>query len=242
VYWEQVTAKYFHEKVENRAMTAILPVGSVEAHGMHCPLGADNIAPLEFCRRLEARYPEQLIVLPIIPYGHNWELAHFSGTIAIPSRVFGEFVAETGKEVGRWGIKDLVIMNGHGGNNAALHEAMEDMGNAGMRTVLISWWLDYAQEIRTITSGQGHAGEDETAVMLALAPDWVHMEDATFNPYVPNFYVKGPGLHEKVLYDATTGDGRLATREQGEKILDIVTDRMAELLEDLWADRLFHTL
>lgn len=75
--------------------------------------------------------------------------------------------------------------------------------------------------------------------MLALAEDWVKMEDASYNPYVPNFFVKGPGMHEQLLYQATTGDAREATKGKGEKIIEVVVDRMAGLLESLWAGEIF---
>ncbi|MCL5971671.1 MAG: creatininase family protein [Firmicutes bacterium] len=239
MYWEHLTSKTFQEQVINRVDTAILPTGSVEAHGMHCPLGTDNIAPAEFAARLEALYPERVLVLPAVPYGHTWDLAQWPGTISVSNRAFSQYVAEVGTNASRWGIRNLILMNGHGGNVGALQEAMESMAEAGMRAVLVNWWLDYSQDILTVTSGQGHAGEDETAVMLAMAGNWVKMEDATFNPYKPKFRVKAIGIQDKVLRHATTGDGRLGTKEKGEKIIELVVARLSHMLEDLWQDDLF---
>lgn len=239
MYWERLTSKTFQEQVVNHIDTAILPTGSVEAHGMHCPLGTDNIAPAEFAARLEALFPERVLVLPVVPYGHTWDLAQWPGTISVSNRAFSQYVAEVGVNASRWGIRNLILMNGHGGNVGALQEAMESMAEAGMRAVMVNWWLDYSQDILTVTSGQGHAGEDETAVMLAMAGNWVKMEDATFNPFQPKFRVKAIGIQDKVLRHATTGDGRLGTKEKGEKIIELVVSRLSRMLEDLWRDDLF---
>lgn len=239
MYWEQLTTKSFQEKVLNRIDTAILPTGSVEAHGMHCPLGTDNIAPTQLAAKLEERFTDRLLVLPPVPYGHTWDLAVWPGTISVSNRAFGQYVAEVGTNLSRWGIRNVVLMNGHGGNVGALQEAMEPMAEAGMRAVLVNWWLDYSQDILKITEGQGHAGEDETSVMLAMAGAWVNMQDASFNPYTPKFRVKAQGIQDKALRHATTGDGRLGTREKGERIIEVVVDRLSELLESLWTDNLF---
>ncbi|MDA8206340.1 MAG: creatininase family protein [Thermaerobacter sp.] len=239
LYWDALTTKDFRERVLGRIDTAILPMGSVEAHGQHCPLGTDNFAPWHFAQALEAHYPDRLLVLPAIPYGHTWELSNFAGTLSVSAETFGRYVAEVGLATLAWGIHHLVLMNGHGGNTPALNAAMEKLAEHGGRAVLVNWWIDYSADILTVTNGQGHAGEDETAVMLAVAGPLVKMEDASFNPYRPKYKIKAAGLHDKSLRHATTGDGRGATQEQGKKIIELVSKRLVELVEDIWSDNLF---
>lgn len=239
MYWDQLTTKTFRETVLGHIDTAILPIGSVEAHGQHCPLGTDNLAPWAFCQALEARFPDKLLVLPAIPYGHTWELANFAGTISVASEVFSRYVAEVAKSAMMWGVRRIILMNGHGGNTAPLNQAMEDIAEHGGQAVLINWWIDYKDDILTVTQGQGHAGEDETSVMLFIAGPLVKMEDASYNPYRPKYRMRAVGMHDKNLRQATTGDGRLATVIKGEKIVELCTARMVELLEDLWADNLY---
>ncbi len=238
MYWERMTTRQFEEAM-GRVATAILPTGTVEAHGFHCPLGTDNIAPAELARRLERRHPDQLLVAPAVPYGHSWDLEEWPGTLSIPAAALEHYVAEVGLAMGRWGIRHVVLINGHGGNSGALGHAAERLADAGLRVVISNWWLDYAQDILTVTSGQGHAGEDETSVMLALAPESVEMAHAGANPYRPKFRFKDQAARKTLLRHAVTGDGRQATREKGERILELVEARLEQLLQDLWADQLF---
>lgn len=239
MYWDAVTAKGFRENVLGRVDTAILPLGSVEAHGQHCPLGTDNMVPWHLAQAMERIYSERLLVLPAIPYGHTWELANFAGTLSVAAEAFSRYVSAVATATLAWGIHNVILLNGHGGNIPPLSSVMEDIADHGGRAVLVNWWRDYNRDILAITPEQGHAGEDETSVMLAVAPPLVKMEDASYNPYRPKYHVKALGLHDKNLRHATTGDGRNATRDKGEKIIQVVTQRLAELLEDLWADNLY---
>ncbi len=239
MYWDTLTSKDFRETVQGQIDTAILPIGSVEAHGQHCPLGTDNTAPWHFSQALERRFPDRILVMPAIPYGHTWELANFSGTLSVPAEAFARYVAEVGKAALTWGIQNLILMNGHGGNTGPLAQVMEEIADRGGRAVLVNWWIDYSRDILTVTQGQGHAGEDETSVMLAIAGPQVKMQDASFNPYRAKYKMKATGLHDKNLRHATTGDGRQGTKEKGDKIIELVEQRLVELVLDLFNDALF---
>ncbi len=242
MYWDQITTKGFLQEVVGRVDTAILPVGSIEAHGQHCPLGTDNMAPGYFAVQLEKAYPDRILILPSVAYGYTPDLSVWPGSLSVSASVLQQYVQEIGQGVVRWGITNLILLNGHGGNIGALQSAMDTIAQENARVVLINWWLDFSKQILTITQGQGHAGEDETSVMLKVAPEWVHMEDASFNPFRPRYRVKGPGLSDKSLRHATTGDGRGATREKGEKIVELVLKELRLLLERLWNDDLFERI
>jgi len=156
VYWEQLTTRRFAELMPDMK-TALLPTGTVEAHGLHCPLGTDNYAPQALAARLETRHPDRVLVAPAIPYGHSWELEDWPGTLSIPAEAFQQYVTEVGRAMLRWGIRDIVVLNGHGGNNGALGHAAEAIADAGGRVVITNWWLDYSRDILTVTS-LGDAG------------------------------------------------------------------------------------
>jgi creatinine amidohydrolase len=240
LYWQELTSKGFSERAIGHADTVLIPIGSVEAHGLHLPLGADNLAPEAICRRLEQRYPDRIMVAPTIAYGHTWSLERWPGTLSLSSRLVADYATEVGQAMAAWGMRQIVFVNGHGGNVGPLTEAMERIAERSARVCLINWWLDFSHDILTVVEGQGHAGEDETSVMLALHGEWVTMADAQFNPYRLRFSrIRAEDILEKQLRHAMTGDARAATREKGEAILALVDQRAAQILEDLWADRLF---
>lgn len=221
-----------------RTDTVVIPIGMTEAHGHHCPLGTDVLIPRRFLELLDARLGDELIISPEIPYGHSWNLAPWPGTIDIPADVFGEYVYQVGKGLARWGLKKVVLFNGHGGNIPALTIAMERLADLGLTVLLINWWLDYAAEIRTICEGQGHAGEDETSTLLAIDPGLVDMSRAQVNWNRAIANIKFPGISRQTLAHAQTGDATRATAAKGEAIFALLSDRMTELLQQFRAGEL----
>jgi creatinine amidohydrolase len=226
----------FTEQVK-RLDTAILPVGMTEAHGHHCPLGTDTLIPRRFLELIEEKLGESFIIAPEIPYGHSWSLAPYPGTIDIPADVFGQYVYHVGKGLARWGVRKLVLFNGHGGNIPALNTAMEQLADLGLAVLLINWWLDFAPEIRTVCEGQGHAGEDETSAVLAIDPTLVDMSKATTNWQKAIGHIRYPGMSTYTMANAMTGDATKATRQKGEAIFQVLTPRIVELLQCFQAEQ-----
>jgi creatinine amidohydrolase len=218
--------------------TAVIPIGMTEAHGHHCPLGTDVIIPRRFLELIEQQMGERLIIAPEIPYGHSWNLAPYPGTVDIPADVFGEYVFQVGKGLAKWGIKKLVLFNGHGGNAPALSSVMERLADMGLTVMLINWWLDYAAEIRTICEGQGHAGEDETSTVLAIDESLVDMSKAHVNWKKAIANIKYPGISLKTLAFAQTGDATKASKAKGEAIYALVTEKIIALLDRFLQDDL----
>ncbi|MGB9780469.1 MAG: creatininase family protein [Caldanaerobacter sp.] len=208
----------------------IVPVGSVEAHGQHLPLGTDIFSPRLFCKMIEEKIGDYVWIAPEIPYGQSYDLSVYPGTIHVPSEVLAEYVYAVGKSLYENGLKKLIFLNGHGGNITALNLASEKLVQLGMTVLTINWWLDFSKEILTITEGQGHAGEDETSAILYYDERLVKMEKATKNIKKPIYrvYFKDRG---KTLYEnAMSGDATLATKEKGEKIFKLVTEKIIEVI------------
>ncbi len=235
--WEQLTTKAFREQVVGRVDTALLPVGGISAHGPHSPLGTDNLIVSFLCQAVEAKFPDRVVALPPISYGCAWDWEEYAGTVSIPAEVFTDYVVAVGRGAARWGIRYLVLINGHGGNRAALSRAQERLAEAELMTALVSWRTDFEADIRPLCSGPGHAGEDETSLMLAVAPSLVQATDAAFNPVSVRHAIKGLGLGPRVWRQAMSGDARAASRTKGEAIAAACVRRLAELLDDLWAGR-----
>jgi len=221
--------------------TVIVPIGMTEAHGHHCPLGTDVLIPRRLLEMVELELGERIIIAPEVPYGHSWSLAPFAGTIDIPAGVFEDYVYHIGMGFLKWGFKNVVLFNGHGGNIPSLTTVMEKLADQGLTVMLINWWKDFAPDILSVCDGQGHAGEDETSAVLAIDPSLVDMNRANtnWNRAVANIRYKG--MQEVTMKHAQTGDATKATKEKGQAILAMVAQRVVELLQKLESGELIES-
>ena len=239
MYLKNCTSDDF-AKLTREIDTVIIPVGSVEAHGHHCPLGTDIFSPKVLCKKINEKIGDQVWIAPGIHYGVSFELAAYPGNVTMPSDVMAEYAFWIGKSFKKTGVKNIVFLNGHGGNMTALDLAAEKIVNGCGATVLnVSWWLDFSKDILTICSSQGHAGEDETSCMLAYDETLVQMEKATKNLKKETCKVQYPERGEQFFTDAITGDGTLASKEKGEKVFEIVSDGIIEKIKLLKQRKFF---
>ncbi len=233
--WLRLTGPDF-ERLNKRL--AVLPVGSVERHGDHLPLGTDVLIPEWIAREVVKRI-EGAILLPTIPYGSSKTLSRFPGTIDVNADAFRKYVESVLVEIARNGFKVILIINGHGGNTTALQFAAKE---AAFRTnaaiVVINWWLDVAQDRRLELfpkESWGHAGADETAAMMHIAPETVRMELARSNPKpYPKVRLYYRRFEEEVLFPIPlTGIPKEATPEKGKEFLEAVVDEIVRIANDV---------
>ncbi len=224
-----ITSKKFEDERKNMDIV-VIPVGSLEAHGQHLPLGTDIFAPGLICDRIEKRMGDRVWIAPGISYGQSDSLSVYPGTITIPSEVMAEYVFYVGKSFYDQGVKKIILMNGHGGNVVALRLAAEKLSRIGAVAVVVNWWMDYLDDILTITKTRGHAGEDESSAMMYYNEDLVDMSTLFTNLHKSKYrvYFKDAGFVD--LKHAITGDPTEASREKGEKIFDMLEGKMCELI------------
>jgi creatinine amidohydrolase len=182
VRYEELTTPDFARAVARSGGTCIVPLGILEKHGPHLPLGTDLID----CREvsLRAAASEYAIVFPPYFVGQIFEAKHQPGTIAYGSRMMLDFLQQTCDELARNGLKKIILVNGHGGNDAFLHYFCQSQLETRRDYVvyLFDPAYDEATEARLDkmrkTTVDGHAGEEETSVMLAHRPELVRLDRA----------------------------------------------------------------
>ncbi|MFX0115830.1 MAG: creatininase family protein [Candidatus Hodarchaeota archaeon] len=159
---------------EQSSPRVILPIGTLEAHGPHLPLTTDTICSTG----LAIRMAEMLdaLVLPPVHYGVTNSLAAYPGSLTIREKVFRAFVVDILEGLASDGFAEIIILNGHGGNRPALDLIVKELPKRkpDIRLILIHWWVlgkEIAKEI--LQNGIGHAGSDETALIVAFAPNLV---------------------------------------------------------------------
>ncbi|MBB2479355.1 creatininase family protein [Bacillus sp. APMAM] len=223
------------KKVKESVNTIILPIGMVEAHGPHCSLATDILIPREFLKRLDTIIGEKVIIAPEISYGHSWENSPFPGTISLSNEVFSNYVYEIARGFFKQGFKNIVLFNGHGGNQSGLKNVSERIAELGGVVLTINWWVDYREEIKTIVENPGHAGEDETSLMLAINQKYADISLVGHHEVTLPRNIVFKDWGKSAFPEAYFGNAGAATAEKGEKIYELLLPIMLKEFENLWS-------
>lgn len=152
---------------------AILPVGSNEQHGPQNPLGTDHLIAKSIAE--EAARHTGVVCLQVVPFGVSSHHRQFWGTISISASAFKEYVKEICLSLMYFGVKKIVIVNGHGGNTGPLLEVARELREIGLFISIYQWWEATSKLLPDLFDQEerGHAGAEETSVNLALHPEIV---------------------------------------------------------------------
>ena len=116
--WEYLREEEFKNAIKASAGVCVLPVGCLEKHGQHLPVGTDAIHITEVARRAAEREPA--VVFPTMYFGEKTGAGEFAGTVIFSAELRLKILEETCREIARNGFKKILIFNGHGGNQAML--------------------------------------------------------------------------------------------------------------------------
>jgi creatinine amidohydrolase len=208
--WEQ-----FRDRVPSACDLAIVPVGTIEAHGA-IPLGTDTMIPEALASGLATRL--NALIAPSIAYGVTNSLLPFPGSTTVSSTTFGAYLFEAVAGLVDTGFRRVVLLNGHGGQSGEVAGCVARLWNEKKAyAVAVEWW-GFAEELAaTIYPGtiSGHAGVEETAMILAIAPNLVDGERAK---NVRRFS-RHPGLRARPFPASIILD-RKETAAEGAPVLD----------------------
>lgn len=170
---ERELQKLTWTKVQNlvpgKINTVLVPVGTVEAHGS-AALGTDNYIP-EAIARLQAERLNALIA-PTLNYGVTKSLYRYPGSITVKPDTFAHFLGDILDSLADHGFKNIIVLNGHGGNNSAMKEAIFELHMRRKIYVAAIHWWHLVGDLTKEHFGEvgGHAGLDETAAVQAIDP------------------------------------------------------------------------
>jgi creatinine amidohydrolase len=206
---ERINWLEFGEWVPGRINTVLFPLGTLEAHGVTAN-GADILAPIAMAREIAPRV--NAIIAPAIPYGFTGVLDAYPGSFTIPEDAYRSYVR--GVLVGLWKnkLKNIILLNGHGGGQTAILTALaQEVGReTGARILVVNWW-SYCSDVTLEVFGQegGHAGENETAYVMAIDPSLVCKErynrDMATAMAPPNTWSAYPFPSSIMLYKSGQG-------------------------------------
>jgi creatinine amidohydrolase len=179
---EELSSPKFVQALEKSGHTCVIAFGIIEKHGPHLPVGTDLMQVREMCLRAARR--EYTIVFPDYYFGQINEARHQPGTIAYSHDLIWNLLQETCDELARNGVRKIILVNGHGGNNDFVkYFSMSQLERHHPYTLyLVDPWgspaVNEAVQAKTkSTQPGGHADETETSMIMALHPELVHLEE-----------------------------------------------------------------
>jgi creatinine amidohydrolase len=246
--WDQLTATDWAKAQEKAAQTCVLPIGILEKHGPHLPLGSDLIQARELAARAAKR--EYAVVFPDFYYGQIYEARHQPGAFALPSRVVFDLLDATCDEIGRNGFKKILLVNSHGGNTNLLRYFAQ--AQLERRRDYVVYLFDPQSEPTSAAkqkalrksdpAGDMHAGEGETSTLLSLAPELVRQDRAGSESGANQMRWSIPNVYTGIWWYAGfpnhyAGEGDKATRELGELLTEQRVETLAAALRAVKADQ-----
>ena len=247
-FWNRMTAEELRAKAAADAIV-LLPVASTEQHGPHLGTGVDTFLVTEGCRRIAILVAETrpIVVAPTVWMGLAEHHISFGGTFTLGIDTYHALLRDLCRSILRAGFKKILIVNGHGGNIAALATLTTDLAQelaAPIATTTLYTAVQQTDAYAKVLEDQDgvqHACEAETSMMLAAFADCVRtnrIKDA-FNPKgVVKERRLGFGTEAMQVWRAfkdltpsgVMGDARKATAAKGEKLFDLAAGALATKL------------
>jgi creatinine amidohydrolase len=238
--WKQVDALSRDETL------LVLPTAAIEQHGHHLPLATDTLINNLLLGHALAALPAELPIyaLPPVCYGKSNEHIGFPGTLSVSAATFMAVLRDLGASVASAGFKKLVLYNTHGGNASLIDVMARDLrAEFGLRTFALqgSGGIQFKGLSVQERAYGFHAGEVETALLLAGIPELVDKSAYTVN-YIADVSKPGALLPEggpatfawltrDIAESGVLGDPRPATAENGARWLEQATGKLAAALK-----------
>jgi len=213
---------------------ALLPVGSNEQHGPQNPLGTDHLIAKAIAEETARRVG--VLCLQVIPFGVSSHHKQFWGTIYISRETFKKYVKEACLALNYYGVRKIVVVNGHGGNLNALMELGRELREKGVFVSVFQWWSAAGKLLSDIfkTEERGHACAEETSMNLALHPQIVSMDKAIDEePRKQTVQTEGVSLPLDTVDETDSGVfgvSTTASAEKGKKVLEAVIEELIKYI------------
>jgi creatinine amidohydrolase len=242
--WNELTAPDFVKALELSDGICLLPAGIMEKHGPHLPLSTDLILSREIASR--AAELEYALVFPEFYFGQIYEAKHQPGTVAYSPELVWNMLEETCEEMSRNGIKKIIIVNGHGGNNNLFAYFCQAQLAKRKDYVVVFFQPDDSHldaEVRKLrkTDYGGHADEEETSMLYVVRPDLVQTDQALTQSGRDQQRLNIPYGYTGIWWYASypnhyAGDGSSPNKTIGEMIFKSRAEQLAELVKFLKTD------
>ncbi|WP_261395139.1 creatininase family protein [Membranihabitans marinus] len=247
--WEELSSLQLAKA--GKSLPVMVNISATEQHGNHLPLGTDRIIGDYFCRKLNDRIADKVLLLPNLSIGYSRHHLGFPGTLSLSHSTLIAQLEEIVDSVFAHKFTKFILFNSHGGNQALGQVFIEKMGDKYPHGhfFMMNWFRLAVEELRKLSEsgpgGIGHGGEFETSLMLRIAPHLVDENNISSMRNIPTFsWAEGDLLQgAEVSYyrsmssmtkNGIYGDPRFATADKGAKIEKVVVTRMTEIVNDIF--------
>ena len=231
------TRKEFREAIEGGVLKAvIIPTGSTEQHNEHLAMINDTASVTLVAQKAALLlYPKVMVATPVaVGISPHW--MDRKGTLSLKKETFLAIVFDICESLQVHGVKNILVLNGHGGNVGPLRESTPEFARKlGIRIETNSYWDAYTPEIvkKYMASGKapGHSGEFETSFAMAAFPERIHWEGVDYEKIKPHLHIKDP--KSAVQEEEFAREAKLATTAKGEAMIDIAVKWTAGRLRQI---------
>jgi creatinine amidohydrolase len=250
VWWgDYRTTEY--ASIDPEATIAVLPVAAIEQHGPHLPVSTDTSIMNGMLETVIARLPDDLDIriLPVQAVGKSNEHLHAPGTLTLPATTLVEAWTELGLSIARAGVRKLIVVNSHGGNEEIMGIITRELRVREKMLAVKTSWQRFGRPAGMYTELEDrhgiHGGDVETSLMLHFRPDLVDMGKA--DNFVSNVakaekefaLLRHTGTHAFAWIagdlnpNGVVGDASIATAEKGRLTAEYQADGFISLLRDV---------
>ena len=232
IIMQEITANEFAE-LRKSVNIALVPIGALEEHGSHLPLGVDSLHAWDLAKATSAIYP--CFVAPLVFYGLCRSTSDHPGTITISGNTLQNLLQDIGFSLAQQGVKGVCFLTGHAGgtHGARMIEAGEYLLTHTSLEVAVVSVMDLLKDARKYLEcpGDSHAGEMETSLAMHLWPQMVKGTAPEEYPTFPsNILVRDKLSHWP---GGVWGNPALASSEKGRLLLEAEANSLAAILAEL---------
>jgi creatinine amidohydrolase len=237
LYWPNLRRAEL-ERLRDREAVVIVPVGSIEQHGPHCPVDVDLSIPQHIALRASAAARDlPLLVAQEIPFGFTHYNQGFIGTLSLRLETFIAVIGDIARSLKQDGFERMIFLNGHGGNHHPLRSIGIQLAEEDIYILPISHWDLVGEELKQWGDrdpGIGHGGEWETSLQLHLRPHLVDRSLQVAEQWVPS--VDDRFRHFAVFAErrretpfGVMGDPTVASAEKGARYVELAVERLVDI-------------
>lgn len=245
--WQEMWRHEFEAALKQNPVV-IVPTGSIEQHGPHCPVDVDISGPFAIATEVAKRINEfPVIVAPPVWWGFSHYNMGFPGTITLRADTYRNLLKDILKSINANGFQRIVVLNGHGGNEALNKSIMSEVSEENIFIVAFSWWQAVEEEMRRLSTaddsvvGVGHGGEVETSLQLYLRPHMIHkasmnadmpLNKMAFSPELRRFAILAETRRDSVEHTGTRGNALAGTEAKGKAFFEAATSKLEKVVRE----------